>query len=64
MQEALKTGTYDISRVVYCHSSILIQTTAPLFTVPYTYDISRVVVLPFVNLDPNNRTTIYSALHL
>ena len=37
MQEALKTGTYDISRVV---------------------------VLPFVNLDPNNRTTIYSALHL
>ena len=36
MQEALKTGTYDISRVV---------------------------VLPFINLDPNNRTTIYSALH-
>ena len=27
------------------------------------YDISRVVILPFINLDPNNLTTIYSALH-
>ena len=27
------------------------------------YDTSRVVVLPFINLDPNNLTTIYSALH-
>ena len=27
------------------------------------YDTSRVVVLPFIKLDPNNLSTIYSALH-
>ena len=27
------------------------------------YDTSRVVVLPFINLDPNNLSTIYSAFH-
>ena len=27
------------------------------------YDTSRVVVLPFINLDPNKLSTIYSALH-
>ena len=27
------------------------------------YDTSRVVVLPFINIDPNNISTIYSALH-